>query len=149
MEDDLRFVYKWKTTWILSTYVRKQANTCLIHSNKLLTFQALIPKMEDDLSILANGRLPQYFGAWKTTSTFLSIEDDLNFFYMEDDLRFFGIWKTTSIFVQLFYKWETTSIVLQMKDNLKWVRRLKMTSDSFVNGRGPESWETGNFWMAG
>jgi hypothetical protein len=47
--------------------------------------------MEDDngLSIFANRRRPQYLGKWKTTSTFLSIEDDLNFFYMEDDLSFF------------------------------------------------------------
>ena len=100
--------------------------------NKLLTFQAFVPKsfiipmqdfytfltkkgfllsklyMEDGLSIFANRRRPQYLGKWKTTSTFLSMEDDLNFFYMEDDLSFFCKRKTASIFVQ----WKTTSIVL-------------------------------------
>ena len=100
--------------------------------------------MEDDLNILANGRLHQYLGKWKTTSTFLSIKDDPNF----------SKWKTTSgCFVferwpqflfngrrpQLFFKWKTTSIVLQMKDNLKCVCKWKMTSDSFLNGRPPES----------
>ena len=96
--------------------------------------------MEDDLNILANGRRHPYLGKWKTTSTFLSIEDDLNFYK----------WKTTSVcFVnerrpqflfngrrpQLFYKWKTTSIVLQMKDNLKCVCKWKMTSDSLLELR--------------
>jgi hypothetical protein len=97
--------------------------------------------MEDNLSILANGRRPQYLGKWKTTSTFLST-------------LIFSIRKTTSVFFvnerqpqfvfngrqpQLFYKWKTTSIVLQMKDNLKCVCKWKMTSDPFINGRQPES----------
>ena len=56
--------------------------------------------MEDDLNILANGRRHQYLGKWKTTSTFLSIEDDLIFFEMEDDLSLFCKRKTTSIYVQ-------------------------------------------------
>jgi hypothetical protein len=44
---------------------------------------------EDDLSILANGRRPQYLGKWKTTSTFLSTEADLVFVcLMEDELNF-------------------------------------------------------------
>ena len=36
-------------------------------------------------------------------------------------------------------QWKTTSIVLQMKDNLKRVCKWKMTSDLFLNGRRPES----------
>ena len=45
--------------------------------------------MEDDLNFfengrhlnfLDNGRLPQLFRKWKTTSIFLKMEDDLNFF---------------------------------------------------------------------
>jgi hypothetical protein len=35
-------------------------------------------QIEDDLNILANGRLPQYFGKWKTTSIVWQMEDDLN-----------------------------------------------------------------------
>jgi hypothetical protein len=34
--------------------------------------------MEDDLNILANGRQPQYFGKWNTTSIFWQIEENLN-----------------------------------------------------------------------
>jgi hypothetical protein len=34
--------------------------------------------MEVGLNILANGRQPQYFGKWKTTSVFWQMEDDLN-----------------------------------------------------------------------
>ena len=33
--------------------------------------------MEDDLNFVDNGRLPQLFGKWKTTSIFLKMEDDL------------------------------------------------------------------------
>jgi hypothetical protein len=32
--------------------------------------------MEDNLNILANGRQPQYFGKYKTTSKFWQMEDD-------------------------------------------------------------------------
>ena len=35
-------------------------------------------KLQDDLNILANGRVPQYFGKWKSTSIFWLMEDDLN-----------------------------------------------------------------------
>ena len=90
---------------------------------------------EDDLNILANGRQPQKF---------LSIEDDLNVFYNKDDLIFFFNERRPQFFFngrqpQLFYKWKTTSIVLQMKDDLKCVCKWKMTSDSLLNGRRPES----------
>ena len=34
--------------------------------------------MADDLNILENGRRPQDFGNWKTTSKLWKIEDDLN-----------------------------------------------------------------------
>ena len=57
--------------------------------------------MEDDLNFLIfednldsfgneNGRRPQFFSKWKTTSIFLQIEDDLIFFLqIKDDLNFF------------------------------------------------------------
>jgi hypothetical protein len=34
-------------------------------------------KLEDDLHFLVNGRGPQFYGKWKTTSIFLYIEDKL------------------------------------------------------------------------
>ena len=43
--------------------------------------------MEDNLNILANGRQPQYFGKWKTTSVFWEMEDDLNILKLEDNLN--------------------------------------------------------------
>ena len=51
--------------------------------------------MEDNLNIIENGRQPQYFWKWKTTSIFLKMEDDLNIFdngirpqyIMEEDLN--------------------------------------------------------------
>jgi hypothetical protein len=36
--------------------------------------------MEDDLYFSKNGRRPQFFQKWKTTSIFSKREDDLNFF---------------------------------------------------------------------
>ena len=67
--------------------------------------------MEDDLNFLENGRRPQFFGKWKTTSNkimqpktsksktviFLKMEDDLNF--LENGRRpyFFGQRKTQQI----------------------------------------------------
>ena len=81
---------------------------------------------------------------WKTTSTFWQMEDDLN--YLENGRRpqFFGKWKTTSIFLengiqpqfrtqigrrpQLFGKWKTTSIFWKMEDDL----------NSLENGRRPQ-----------
>jgi hypothetical protein len=36
--------------------------------------------MEDDLNFYPNGRQPQFFQKWKTTSTFSKMEDDLNIF---------------------------------------------------------------------
>ena len=50
--------------------------------------------MEDDLKILENGRRPQYFGKWETTSICWQMEDNLNVLEMEDNLK----WKLTSIF---------------------------------------------------
>ena len=43
--------------------------------------------MEDDLNIFENGRRPQFFRKWKTTSIFLKMEDDLNF--LNDKQPFF------------------------------------------------------------
>ena len=39
----------------------------------------VLTKLEEDLNFLANGRQPQFFGKWKTTSIFWKMEDDLNF----------------------------------------------------------------------
>ena len=64
--------------------------------------------MEDDLIFLnerwpqyyENGRQPQLFRKWKTTSIFLKVEDDL-------------------IFIILFFKRKMTSLYLRMEDDLK------------------------------
>ena len=72
--------------------------------------------MENDLNLLENGRRPQSFGKWKTTSIisqngrrpqylgnerqpalFVKMEDDLNFFKNGRRPQSFGKWKTTSI----------------------------------------------------
>jgi DICT domain-containing protein len=47
--------------------------------------------MEDDLNFFLNGRRPQFFFKWKTTSILLKMEDNLNFFLMEEDLNIFVI----------------------------------------------------------
>ena len=78
--------------------------------------------MEDDLKQIVNGRQPNFFLKWKTTSILLSMEDNLNCFINGRQS-------------QLFAKRMRTSIVLQMKDNLKCVWKWKTTSNSFVNGR--------------
>ena len=77
--------------------------------------------MEDDLNIFENGRQPQYFWKWKTTSIFLKMEDDLNIFQMQDDL-FFQM-KNYLIFFQIdnlnLIQMEYDLIFLHMKENLK------------------------------
>jgi hypothetical protein len=95
--------------------------------------------MEDDLSILANGRRLQYLGKWKTTLTLVSIEDDLSFLVNKGRPQFLFNGRRP----QLFYEWKTTSTVLLMKDKLKCVCKWKMTSDSVLIGRRPESCATG------
>ena len=98
--------------------------------------------MEDDLNFFENGRRPQLFQKWKTTSIFSKMEDDLNFFKKtkttsifsknEDDLNFFQKWKTTLLFLNerqpqflgkrkttsIIFKWKTTSTFDQMQDYL-------------------------------
>ena len=54
--------------------------------------------MEDDLNFISNGRQPQFFFKWKTTSIFFWLKTTSISFQMEDDLNFFFKWKTTSIF---------------------------------------------------
>jgi hypothetical protein len=80
--------------------------------------------MEDILNILAAGTRPQYFGKWKTTSTFLQTEDDLNVLanvrrpiFLENGRRpqYFGKWKTTSILWQM----ENDINFLRLEDDLK------------------------------
>jgi hypothetical protein len=34
--------------------------------------------MEDDNNVLPNGRRPQYFGQWNTTSILWQMKDDMN-----------------------------------------------------------------------
>ena len=46
-------------------------------------------KLEDNLNCLVNGRRPQFFGKWKTTSIFLYIENKLNFFANGRQLQLF------------------------------------------------------------
>ena len=46
--------------------------------------------MEEDLNFFKNGRQPQLFQKWNTTSIFSIMEDDLNFSKMEDNLNFLG-----------------------------------------------------------
>ena len=45
--------------------------------------------MEDDLHFFENGRRPQFFGQWKTTSTFLKMKDELNVFENGRQPKFF------------------------------------------------------------
>jgi hypothetical protein len=46
-------------------------------------------KLEDDLNCLVNGRRPQFFGKWKTTSIFLYIENKLKFLANGRQLQLF------------------------------------------------------------
>jgi hypothetical protein len=46
--------------------------------------------MEDNLNFVPDGRRPQYFGKWKTTSTFWRIEDDLNILVNGRRPQYFG-----------------------------------------------------------
>jgi hypothetical protein len=75
---------------------------------------------EDDLNFISsNGRLPQYFGRWKTTSILWKMEDNFKIYQKED---------TFSIMTYKFSKLKTTSIFWPMRDNL----------NILANGRRPE-----------
>ena len=62
-----------------------------------------------------NGRRPQFYFKWKTTSILSQMEDDINFI---------SIGRRP----QLYFKWKTTSILFQMEDDL----------NLFSNGRRPK-----------
>ena len=63
--------------------------------------------MKDDINILENGRRPQFWGIWKTTSIFWPNGRRPQVFgQMEDDLIFLCKWKMTSIFK---VNWKKTS----------------------------------------
>ena len=53
-------------------------------------------QMEDDLNFFTNGRRPQFFDKWKTTSILLmmsifpKMEDNFNLEKMEDNLNIVG-----------------------------------------------------------
>jgi hypothetical protein len=51
-------------------------------------------QMEDDLNLFTNGRQPQFFYKWKTTSILLHMEDDVNFSENGRQLQS-EKWKTT------------------------------------------------------
>jgi hypothetical protein len=55
------------------------------------------PNLEDDLNYLANGRRPQFFGKWKTTSIQKKFGDNLNFIVNGRQPHFKKKWKTTLI----------------------------------------------------
>jgi hypothetical protein len=76
--------------------------------------------MEDDINFSGNGRRPQFFMKWKTTSIFQEMEDDLKF----------RIWKRTSI----FRIWKRTSISNGMEDDFKFSGNEKQLKFS-ENGR--------------
>ena len=51
--------------------------------------QVSLHELEDNLILLVNGRRPQFWGKWKTTSIFVQMEEDLKFYSnLEDDLIF-------------------------------------------------------------
>jgi hypothetical protein len=53
-------------------------------------------KMKDDLFFLSkNGRQPQLFQKWKTTSIFSKMKEDFNFFFKLKKTSIFSKWKTT------------------------------------------------------
>jgi hypothetical protein len=60
--------------------------------------QVSLLELEDDLNSWANGRRPQFFGKWKTTSILWQNGRQPQFFAkMEDNLNSLAKWKTTSI----------------------------------------------------
>ena len=108
MEDKLNKFDKWKTT---SNSLEGKLIFCKQpNCNPTRLYK------EDNLNIFENGRWPQYFWKWKTTSIFLKMEDNLNifengrrpqyFFLNGRQPKFFIKYKTTSI----FWKWKTTLI---------------------------------------
>jgi hypothetical protein len=87
-----------------------------LNVNQSIQIRLTQPEMEDDLNFLENGRRPQLFGKWKTTSTSWKMEDDHNFFLMEDDLIVLENGRRPQLFMngrrpKLFCKWKATSTI--------------------------------------
>jgi hypothetical protein len=60
-----------------------------LEDNLHLEFDLNLKKMKDDLNFFKNGRRPQSFGLWKTTSTFIKWKNSSIFGEMEDDPNIF------------------------------------------------------------
>ena len=73
--------------------------------------------MEDELNFLADGRRPQYFGKWKSTSKLWQLKAKWISFYIEDDLNIFSNGRQ----LQYFGKWKITLISFQLEDNLNFL----------------------------
>ena len=82
-------------------------------------------KIEDVISFSADGRWPQYFWKWKTTSIFQEMEDDLNFSGNKRHINSSGSWRQPLV----FWKWKTTR-VFRIWKTTKVFRKLKTTSIS-------------------
>ena len=63
-------------------------NLNITQQEKIWKTTSTFLKIEEDLNIFENGRLPQYFWKYKTTSIVLKMEVNLNIYQMQDDLNF-------------------------------------------------------------
>ena len=70
--------------------------------------------MEDILKFLVNGRRPQYFGKWNTTSIFWQMVDDHNILANGRQHQSFDNGRQP----QKYGKWKTTSIFWQSEDDI-------------------------------
>jgi hypothetical protein len=66
---------------------------------------SIFQEMEGDMNFSGNGRRPEFFRKWKTTSFFQEMKEDI----------YFRIWNSTSI----FRIWKRTSIIEGMEDDPK------------------------------
>ena len=94
--------------------------------------------MEGSLKYFINGREPQPFCKRKTFSISCKGKTTSNYLSMEDNLNLLGIWRTTSnleitrisdfcFFLngrqpKFFGTWKTTSIIYYTKDNLSYFK---------------------------
>jgi hypothetical protein len=71
--------------------------------------------------MLVNGRQPQFYGKWKTTSFFLENgRQPQSFGKMEDNLNFFK-WKPPQYYCEWTskcFKWKKTSFFSHMEDDI-------------------------------
>jgi hypothetical protein len=86
--------------------------------------------MDDDLNFFKNGRQPQIFENWKTTSNFSKLEDDLIHFGKSKKTLIQGKWKTNYFFGEKSDELVMIFFEIHLILNIKYIQNEGLTRNS-------------------